>query len=515
MTRRLKTIAGVTGVVLVSKLFGLSREMVIADRFGTTADYDLYLIAVMLPALAWGVISFAVYYLFVPYLTRNLEATENAAPREHWRSTWCLFNLTIVSALVIMLAIIVSAPLILRIWTRGYADADFARILFYGRATAVMVLLGAVEAYLRAVLNARKIFAYPATGLILFNIGVIAGTVLFESTYGVGAVAIGFIGGFLLQDLFLVVRLIPMGAIAAYTPSWPDDEIRPIATTATALIIIELLNRSYFLIDRFFAPSFGEGIISALNYGQVLVQLPDAVVGFSIASVVFPLLSESAKDENCARFGSLYREAILGGLMIAVPMAVYFFVNASDLVYLMFYRGEFNATSVAVTAKVLRPYTPTIVALFIVSTSIRACYARNWARQVLWFTVALIVLKFVGTFALSRWGGYPGISAASSLSQVIFAALLMNLVTRRSGMSDRAQFLDRVARLILSGLLCLVCLWLVSHLTAQYLAETSRVYAAARLAVSAIALVALFAVISSMLGFRNYLLKLIGRGART
>ncbi|HVP06567.1 MAG TPA: lipid II flippase MurJ, partial [Candidatus Acidoferrum sp.] len=512
MTRRLKTIAGVTGVVLVSKLFGLSREMVIADRFGTTADYDLYLIAVMLPALAWGVISFAVYYLFVPYLTRNLEATQSASPREHWRSTWSLFNLTFVSAFVIMLAIIASAPLVMRIWARGYAEADFARVLFYCRATAVMVLLGAVEAYFRSVLNARKIFAYPATGMILFNIGVIAGTLLFESTYGVGAVAIGFIGGFVLQDLFLLVRLIPMGAIGAFSISWPDEELRPIATTATALIIIEMLNRSYFLIDRFFAPAFGEGIISALNYGQVLVQLPDAVVGFSIASVVFPLLSESAREESAARFGSLYREAIIGGLLIAVPMAVYFFVNASDLVYLMFYRGEFNANSVAITARVLRPYTPTIVALFIVSTSIRACYARNWARQVLWFTVALLALKLVGTFALSRWGGYPGISAASSISQVIFAALLMNLVTRRSGMADRAGFLDRVARIILAGVLSLALIWLFNLLISKYMVDNTRVFAAVRLAISAIALATLFAVVSSMLGFKDYLMKLLGRG---
>ena len=86
---RIKAVFGVAGVVFLSKILGLFREMVIADRFGTSADYDLYLIAIILPALAYGVVNFASFYLFVPYLTRAFENLNDAeqerdppAPRE-------------------------------------------------------------------------------------------------------------------------------------------------------------------------------------------------------------------------------------------------------------------------------------------------------------------------------------------------------------------------------------------------------------------------------------------------
>ena len=49
MPQRLRTaILSVAWVVFVSKILGFLRGMVIADKFGTSAQYDLYLIAVML-----------------------------------------------------------------------------------------------------------------------------------------------------------------------------------------------------------------------------------------------------------------------------------------------------------------------------------------------------------------------------------------------------------------------------------------------------------------------------------
>ena len=74
MSARARTaVLSVAAVLVVSRLLGFVREMVIADKFGTSAQYDLYLIALILPALAYGVINFASYYLFVPFITRKLE----------------------------------------------------------------------------------------------------------------------------------------------------------------------------------------------------------------------------------------------------------------------------------------------------------------------------------------------------------------------------------------------------------------------------------------------------------
>jgi putative peptidoglycan lipid II flippase len=96
---RLRTVLSVTGIVLISKLAGLFREIIIANRFGTSSSYDLYLIAIMLPALAYGVISFASFYLFVPALTRKFEQLGENIQHESWRFAWSLFNMNMLGAL--------------------------------------------------------------------------------------------------------------------------------------------------------------------------------------------------------------------------------------------------------------------------------------------------------------------------------------------------------------------------------------------------------------------------------
>ena len=103
MSERLsKTIFSVAIIIFISRLLGFVREMVIANVFGTSADYDIYLIAVMLPALAYGVINFASIYFFVPFLTQH----QNSDKKTNWKAIYPPLNLILLASLVIMLIII-------------------------------------------------------------------------------------------------------------------------------------------------------------------------------------------------------------------------------------------------------------------------------------------------------------------------------------------------------------------------------------------------------------------------
>jgi putative peptidoglycan lipid II flippase len=332
----------------------------------------------------------------------------------------------------------------------------------------------------------KKIFTFPAGGAIVFNLISICCIILFSQQFSIGAIAIGLLAGMFLQVVYLFTRLLPFKPFRAYSGQFSSGELRAIITTAGLLILIELLNRSYFLIDRYFAVRFGDGIISSLNYGQVLVQLPDAVVGFAIASVVFPFFSQLETKESAGAFSALYQNAIIGGTIVALPLAVLFFVNAQEVVSLVLRRGAFDSQSVHLTSNILRPYTPSIVALFVVSSSIRACYARGMVRQVLALTICLLAVKFIGTAVLSQWVGYPGISAATSLSQVAFAAGLVILITRRYLKGEEWYFAGKLMRLVTAALVGLMVAWLLDGSLARLVPGEAFLSIAIRLALSAV-----------------------------
>ncbi len=443
-----KTIFSVAIIILISRLLGFVREMVIADIFGTTADYDIYLIAVMLPALAYGVINFASIYFFVPFLSKQQELGNDT----NWNAIYPPLNLILLSSFVLMLIIIFGSPYIMKIWGSQLITEQFSQVVLYSRLSSVMILLGTTEAFMRAFLNVKKIFIFPAGGFIAYNLFCIASIYFLYESFSVGAIIIGVIAGLFFQNLFLLSKIMLYKPFNNYTPKFITEHSQALFKTAGVVVLIELINRSYFLLDRFIAPSFGEGVISALNYSQVIVQLPDSIIGFAIGAVVFPLFSESSETDQLHRFQAFYKKAILSAVFIAIPIATFFFLHAEQIVYLLFHRGQFDAHSVELTATTLRPYVISIVSLFVISTSMRACYSGGWGRTVLLFVVGAFALKFVLNTLLSNTFGYAGISVATATAHLFFAVAMILFLMLKTKMQDKKQFLATFVSLIFAGI---------------------------------------------------------------
>jgi len=444
----LKAILGVTGVVIISRALGMLREIVVARQFGTSADYDLYLVAIMLPALAFGVLNFAFYYLLVPYLTRKLQGQGDDAPVP--REVWSVASGTIAASILVALLLAVSAPWVMKIWGTGFSDSEFELILLFARLVSIIVVLGSAEAFLRALLNSMNQFTYPAGGWIMFNLFSIIIISLFGDSLGIKTLAIALIGGLLIQNLYLLARVIALRIGRGFRFGISGTDFHMIWSAASVLLLVEILNRSYFLIDRYFGLPLGDGVVSAVNYSYVLVQLPDSVIGFAIGTVLFPLFAIRHHEEEESKFARLYTRGISSGLLVALPVAIFVFINAIDLVRLIFMRGSFDSVSLTMTATALRAHAPSIVALFIISTSIRACYARNRALMVLIATGLLLLTKFIATWLLSEKFGFIGITMATSIAQLGFAAWLLILVLR--GMNGEGPgFVVRLLKILTSG----------------------------------------------------------------
>ena len=478
----------------------------IADRFGSSADYDLYLIATILPAMLYGVLNYASFYLLVPHFTKCFEA-DSDREGAHWRVIWPVINSNLVIALGLAAATAIAAPYLMRIWGSGFDAAEFDQIVFFARALSIVIVLGTSEAFLRAYLNVRQIFVYPALSYTIYNIVAIACIILLYDDYGVGSIAIGMVGGLVIQNLFLASRLVPMGPLRHFSIRLFTPDTKALLAAGGMLVLIEAINRSYFLIDRFYAPQFGEGVVSALAYSQVLVTLPDAVVGFALGSVLYPLFSHNSQGKTDERFMALYQKAIITAVMIAVPLAGLYFTNAREIVFLVFQRGVFNEHSVAMTTAVLKPMVPTMLSLFVISMSIRAGYARGWRRPVLVFTISLLAVKFILTDLLSRWLGYPGIAAATSVSQVGFAIALVALVMRHRPSSYSQTPWSAIARLVLAGVIAAGAVLAFDHYLGSPVESLTRLSAVLEIAVSWVVLLAIYVGLVWVFGLREYITK--------
>lgn len=512
---RIRAVLGMSAVILISRLLGLGRELVVAGRFGTSHEFDIYLIALMFPALAYSVINFASFYLLVPFFSKHFIRTDDKKGEIDWNVAWPLVNHLIIISIAITVFLALGGPHLIGLWMPELSVTEAAQVAFYSRILSAMVLLGVLDAFLRAVLNTQRVFAYTAGGPVVENLVMIGIVLGCASFWGVGAIAYGMLAGMLVQNIYLLARVRRYKPFTRFSWSFFSIETKSLLLSAGVLVLVELISRSYFLIDRYVAMPFGEGIVSALNYAQIITQLPDSVIGLAIASVLFPLFAESGDKLGLGKFSDIYRRGVIGGLFVALPMAIICLLFSHELVYVLFHRGQFDLESVEKTGSLLRMLAPTVAVLFVISTSIRACYALGMTRIIFWLALAAFGLKAVGSFVLAELLGYPGIGLATTISMTGYAVSLVVLIIRKVEMEQRRAIIRSLIKLVPITIVLFVITMLFKPLVGEITEDTIWGEMFLKMVGTIVGTVGLFALLSIPLGLGEYVKELLSRTGAT
>jgi len=192
------------GSVLLSRVLGYVREMVLAGYLGTSPEADAYRAAFQIPDilnhfLAGGAFSVA----FVPFYTRVRESRGEAAALRLLGTV--LGTLTAIAVVATAALWLGSEPLVGWLF-RGFADEPRELTLRLTRIVLPAQIFFVAGGVLRAALMAHDRFATQALAPLAYNAGIIAGGVLFGSTLGAegfawGALAGAVVGPFLLPLL--------------------------------------------------------------------------------------------------------------------------------------------------------------------------------------------------------------------------------------------------------------------------------------------------------------------------
>ncbi len=413
-------ILGVSGVAIFSKIFGLLREMVIADKFGTSHEYDLFLIGVAAPSFFQMVLANATNYIMVFFLSKNLTDTQDGT---NWRSFWKAFNSLLVISLLLGGLIALLAPVLVRLIAPGLSVEDFGHGVFYCRAVSILIVLCFIESLVRSALNVKKIFVYPALGSIILNLSIIVIISLFAGRLSVVSLLLALFLGHLLQIIFLLFKLSEFRLARDFEFKFFDKEVAKILNVGGIVILVELLIRSYFLIDRHFASDLEPGVVSALSYAGLLALLPASVVGGSIASVTFPYLSERGSREQIPEFANLLHKTIRFSLVVGIPCSLFYIMFAKELTAAAFFRGAFDLNSLQLTSQVLVYMSPYLLFVFFTPVFLQACYSAARHRAVLLIAVVAIGMKVALTGLFKNLFGFRGI--AISITTVEFLTMAM------------------------------------------------------------------------------------------
>src|SRR5437879_149792 len=181
---------------------------------------------------------------------------------------------------------------------------------------------------------------------------------LLASHWGVNAAILGLITG---QSVACAVLLIALRK-AGLRYEWRSRPVVDAAflRLAGALLFAHAVSQLYILFERNTLTSFGEGVVSAYQYAAALSHVPQMILIASLTTAMWPELLAAARNGQLR----LTVELINSGWNILAPaltlIMLFGLVFAEHIVYLLFFRGTFDARSLQLTSLC---FTSTVIAL--------------------------------------------------------------------------------------------------------------------------------------------------------
>ncbi|HEV7762340.1 MAG TPA: murein biosynthesis integral membrane protein MurJ [Acidimicrobiales bacterium] len=333
--------------ILLSRLSGLVREMVVTGYLGVSIAADAFKAALMIPnflqnLLGEGVLSAS----FIPVYARlRSEGEEEEAGRLAGAVAGMLIVLTGVTSVIG----VTFAGQITHVIVPGFSGqrydttVDLVRIMFPGVGLLVL------SAWCLGVLNSHRKFFLSYVAPVVWNVAQIAAAVAVGiSTSNKHSIAVALAWGVLAGGaLQLGVQLVPVhGLLGSFRFSLDvgRESVRAVRKRFAPVVLGRGVVQIMGYVDLTLASFLAAGSVSAFNFSQVLYILPISVFAMSVAAAELPDLSEvDVHDADTRRAFRRRLEEGMARIMYYVgPTATIFVVAGDVVVRLAYQRGSFG-----------------------------------------------------------------------------------------------------------------------------------------------------------------------------
>ncbi|MGQ0569874.1 MAG: murein biosynthesis integral membrane protein MurJ [Armatimonadota bacterium] len=451
-----------------SRLLGLVREIVVAALFGASDAKAAYVIGYYLPffvqrLLIGGTLSI----VLIPTLADILSRPQTD---ELPKVTSQLFTAVLAVGVAMVVVGQVAAPLLVPLAAPGFVanPQQLSLTIFLTRINFLAMFFLALSVFATAYLQAQRRFTPPAIAPLVFNVVTIVGTLWLGPRLGITGLSVAWIAGTAAQFLVQVPALRSGGFHFRLTVDWSHPAIRTVRRLAApamlGLAIIEI--NAY--VGRFFAsllPAMpGVNAVAALDYAYEVVQAPVGILAISVATVLFPGMSQFAAAGDRPALRNATSLGLRSVLFLILPVSAGLVVFARPIVRLVFERGEFGPATTTIVASCLAAYASGLVPMAAYYVITRTYYALHDMRTPVATGAGMVVLNAGLVYAFMRVWGVAGIALATAVVSFVNAGLLFGLLSRGLGSLEGRRIAGVIARVAPAAALAIGVWWIVMYI---------------------------------------------------
>jgi putative peptidoglycan lipid II flippase len=434
MSRLLRSGAVISAMTMISRVLGLLRDMIVARYFPVDGATDAFYVAFRIPNLLRRLFAEGAFSLaFVPVLSEYKEQRDRAALKDLIDHVAGYLALIL---LVITVIGVVAAPVVMWVFAPGFESKPNARpdlAVEMLRITFPYILFISLTAFVSGILNTFHRFAIPALTPALLNVVMIAAAVWGAPYFDepILALAWGVFFAGLAQLVFQLPTLTRLGLLPHLRLRKTHEGVSRIMTLMIPTLFGSSVAQLNLLINTLLASFLAVGSISWLYYSDRFVELPLAIVGVALGTVILPKLSSDHAKADASQFQQTMDWALRLGVLISLPATLGLVLLAKPIMATVMMHGEFAWRDVQMSSLSLMTYAVGLSGFILVKVLAPGFYSRQDTKTpvkigmiAIGANMALNVLIVLPWFFSGMAGAHAGLALATALAGYVNAGLL-------------------------------------------------------------------------------------------
>ena len=456
----IKNALRVGSITFLSRIFGYIRDVIIASYIETSLINDAFIIAFRLPNLFRTIFGEGAFNsAFVPIFSSLV-----AKRGEKFAKKFAAKVQTILVCLLIVFSIVIIFFMekIIYITAPGFTN-DPQSLQFITKHAQITFFVSLVAFY-GGLLNSKHYYLVFVAVPIIMNIVLIiavfinndASTIAITLSYGV------LIAG-IFEVLWMLYFLHKLDLNIGF--GWPnkDQNVKKLFINIGPAILGSGAAQINVWVSTILA-SFIPGGISYLYYADRIYQIPLALVGISIGTILLPVLSTNFSRRNFRIANIHLNNAIEFSMVLSIPASIAIFIMSADFVKILFEYGEYNSNSTNQTASALSIFGIGIPAYILNKIFCSAFYANQDTKTPVQIAAIALCINLLISYLLLDRLGHLSIALGSIVSAWFNIIVLYKILRHRNYLRPITLALYKIIKSMVCALLMGIILIVINFL---------------------------------------------------
>ena len=436
--------------VLISRILGYLRDVLIAIYLGSGPIADAFFVAFRIPntfrrLFSEGTFNSAFVPSYVSELDKGKENSKKFANN--------VFNFLAISLLFLVLLIEIFMPAFVFLIAPGFSDSGekLETTISLTRITFPFVLFVSLSSFFGAILNSYNKFAVASAAPIILNIFLILtllfanylnDTLIFYLSYAVTLSGI-------VQLLFLIFF-----TRKYFYPKFSfkikfDNKLKFFFKKLIPSIFSSGVTQINILVGTIIA-SFQASAVSYLYYADRIYQINLAIAGIAIGTVLLPNLSKYIEQNNLKKIKFIQNKSLELSLFLCLPATFALLISSEQITSALFGYGYFDYLSVKNSSDALFYFAFGLPAFALIKVFSSYIFARHNTKTPFIISVYSVIINICISLYFFPIIGFIIIPIATTISSWFNAIILFGYLMKKKYFIFDSNLNFSILKIILS-----------------------------------------------------------------